>query len=161
MTWRPPLGPYAGRQYQIEHRDSFADADGFLWADKLYLEAPNGTRLVSIDAGDTPMLLDLALDGNGGFPDVIDILGIDATGNSYANLLVGGRQSDIGRGMGGNDRLYGDGGNDYLDGGNGNDLLVGGTGNDRRSAARVATTSTARLAPTFSTSTPWPKLPAT
>ena len=37
------------------------------------------------------MLLDLALDGNGGFPDVIDILGIDATGNSYANLLVGGK----------------------------------------------------------------------
>jgi Ca2+-binding RTX toxin-like protein len=123
-------GEYAGVVRQVEWSGGYADYDGFIWADRIFVEAPNGTRLASIDAGDTPILLDLALDGEGGFSDVIDILGVDATGNNHANYMAGGRQGDIARGMGGNDRLYGNGGNDALDGGAGNDRLVGGAGND-------------------------------
>ena len=122
-------GAYPGVTRQVEWGGAYVDADG-VWADRLYLETPSGIRLVSVDAGNVPLLLELALDGAGGLSSAIDILGVDATGNSYANLMVGGRQADIARGMGGNDRIYGNGGNDYLDGGSGNDVIVGGQGND-------------------------------
>ncbi|NDD11129.1 MAG: hypothetical protein EB072_00440 [Betaproteobacteria bacterium] len=55
-------------------------------------------------------------------------VGIDATGNALANLLIGNSASNYMRGLGDADRLSGGGGNDTLRGGVGNDTLDGGAG---------------------------------
>jgi serralysin len=56
--------------------------------------------------------------------------GIDLTGSSAANAVVGNQGGNVLRGRGGHDTLGGFGGNDLLDGGPGNDLLIGGRGRD-------------------------------
>jgi len=65
--------------------------------------------------------------------------GIEGTGNSLDNTIVGTHSFNELHGLGGNDHLYGlggrdrlqgDDGDDYLDGGLGNDALWGGRGRD-------------------------------
>ena len=55
------------------------------------------------------------------------------TGNSVANVIVGGAMGDTLTGLGGDDTVGGEGGDDILDGGEGNDRLNGGTGADSMS----------------------------
>ena len=52
------------------------------------------------------------------------------TGNSVANVIVGGAMGDTLSGLAGDDNLAGEGGDDVIDGGDGNDRLIGGTGAD-------------------------------
>jgi Ca2+-binding RTX toxin-like protein len=52
------------------------------------------------------------------------------TGNSVANVIVGGSGNDTLDGQGGSDMLEGGSGNDSLTGGAGSDLLLGGNGTD-------------------------------
>ncbi len=52
------------------------------------------------------------------------------TGNSVANVIIGGGMGDTLNGLGGDDTLGGEAGNDLLEGGNGNDRLNGGSGVD-------------------------------
>lgn len=56
--------------------------------------------------------------------------GINATGNSLDNLLVGNTGANTLLGGDGNDTLLGYAGNDFLDGGAGNDVMQGGQGDD-------------------------------
>ena len=51
---------------------------------------------------------------------------INATGNSYNNVITGNDGNNILKGGDGNDSIYGGWGNDTIDGDKGNDLLVGG-----------------------------------
>ena len=53
-----------------------------------------------------------------------------ATGNSYANTIIGNIGNDSLSGMDGNDTLNSGAGNDTLDGGTGADSMIGGTGDD-------------------------------
>ena len=55
------------------------------------------------------------------------------TGNSFANLMIGGAGNDTLSAANGNDRLSGGAGNDTMDGGAGNDVFLfgAGFGNDR------------------------------
>lgn len=55
---------------------------------------------------------------------------VDGTGNSLANMLVGGAGANVLSGLGGADLLVGNSGNDLLDGGTGADSMAGGFGND-------------------------------
>ncbi|NMY16249.1 heme peroxidase [Pseudomonas sp. WS 5019] len=52
------------------------------------------------------------------------------TGNTLANIIIGGAAADALMGLAGNDNLQGGAGNDLLDGGTGVDSMSGGTGND-------------------------------
>ena len=56
--------------------------------------------------------------------------GLDGTGNSLANILVGNENANRLDGGAGNDRPEGNDGDDTLLGGIGNDLLFGGAGSD-------------------------------
>jgi hemolysin type calcium-binding protein len=55
---------------------------------------------------------------------------IKRRGTGTGDALVGGRESTLLQGMGGNDILRGEGGNDRLDGGSARDALHGGSGHD-------------------------------
>lgn len=55
------------------------------------------------------------------------------TGNSSANVIVGGGMNDLLSGLEGNDNLGGEAGDDVLTGGDGDDRLIGGTGADAMS----------------------------
>jgi len=56
--------------------------------------------------------------------------GLQSTGGSEADTIMGVADRDLQRGGAGNDLLMGASGNDTLDGGAGSDTLIGGTGTD-------------------------------
>lgn len=56
--------------------------------------------------------------------------GLNATGNSLANVIIGSSTANLLEGLDGNDKLNGGLGNDFLKGGKGNDTLTGGGGLD-------------------------------
>ncbi|PZM78830.1 MAG: hypothetical protein DKT66_23305 [Candidatus Melainabacteria bacterium] len=66
-------------------------------------------------------LEDLTLTGSGN---------VNATGNTWDNVLTGNTGNNVLTDDFGNDTLYGGAGNDTLDGGTGTNYLIGGTGND-------------------------------
>ena len=85
------------------------------------------------DAGHTEVAAGTALDGWGGTDVLSNFRSVE--GSEYADLLVGGDDTNAGlgnhlQGEGGNDALYGGGGDDTLEGGDGDDTLEGGSGND-------------------------------
>ncbi|MDR5655122.1 calcium-binding protein [Ruixingdingia sedimenti] len=82
---------------------------------------------VSFESAETFVLPD-----NGHTTDLtlIGSAGIDGTGNTLDNLLVGNRGNNGLFGGAGNDTLQGDAGNDTLNGDDGGDLLYGGAGDD-------------------------------
>ncbi|NJN24054.1 MAG: type I secretion protein [Acaryochloridaceae cyanobacterium RL_2_7] len=70
---------------------------------------------------------DIAIDPGDGGPTIDDVL----EGTSAGEILGGGVNPDLIRGLGGDDVLKGFAGNDTLDGGVGLDTLVGGNNDDR------------------------------
>lgn len=108
--------------------------------DYLYGSTYSITDLEYYDGLGNPLLdvydLNLSFDAQDDFSSGVIFsnmfLGNDSmTGNSFADTIWLGSGSDVGNGLGGKDKLYGESGNDSLYGGAGNDSLNGGDGNDR------------------------------
>ncbi|MEQ1718070.1 MAG: M10 family metallopeptidase C-terminal domain-containing protein [Hyphomicrobium sp.] len=95
----------------------------------------NGIDLVSYEATDNGVKIDLLNDVAGDFGDfTLDerIFNIEnARGSNFNDAIAGDNFNNILEGIGGNDTLWGQGGNDVLRGGAGNDALAAGLGNDR------------------------------
>lgn len=137
----------------------FANAGTTLEIDTVVELVKGGVDALDFGAVNTPVTVDLRLDGNlalqagrrvatGGagqfahFEGVVGGKGADKIrGNSAPNFLAGAGGSDIISGFDGNDTLVGADGFDILNGGNGNDALRGGQGNDTYVFAAVAGTT--------------------
>jgi len=127
ISYVPTSGAWQGERVGIGFA-GYHDEDRDLWATYFLIQDESQTTVIDVRAGQVDILLDLVLNDTAA---AIDILGIDVTGNRFANVLTGGDVVDTLRGGGGNDVLRGGGAADILIGDRGNDVLHGQGGADR------------------------------
>ncbi len=125
LAYTPVSGSWAGELVLVGFTGYYDDKRE-LWLESALIQDAGGP-LIQLEAGKIPFQFDRVMNST---PQLINALGIDATGNSSANRLSGGRVADVLAGENGNDALKGAGGNDTLDGGRGNDRIWGGAGGD-------------------------------
>lgn len=126
LTYTATERDWTGQDVSVSFT-GYYDTPGDLWASKFTVTAANGGHVkVSASPGNA-VLLYFTLDHT---TDVMDLLGVKATGNSSSNVLTGSKVHDTLRGLGGDDTLNGRSGDDLLSGGAGKDDLTGGLGSD-------------------------------
>jgi Ca2+-binding RTX toxin-like protein len=127
ISYAPVSGAWQGERVGVAFH-GYYDDERALWSDYFLIRDESQATVVEVRAGAEDFLLELALND---MQATIDLLGIDVTGNRFANRLTGGEVIDTLKGGGGNDVLRGGAAADILSGGAGNDVLHGQGGADR------------------------------